>query len=189
MESVSLADRMLLAPLDFAAHSVVKRIERKARDWSMPGTTEIWLVKGYCIPARGLILTALEPFGVKVLDLDECLMPNEQTPFYIDAWVRVKDEQAEWAEYLLMRSRKFQVTSPALNRRNAEWARQHNGEMPTPWASREPWVESGCTAKGAAEYQKKQKAKVAPKAEDEPVQRSRYARERTRPARAKRTGR
>lgn len=144
-EKVSVFDKVLLAPLEFAALGFTKRVERWARDLRYPDTTEIWLAKGYCIPARGQVLTALNPFGVDVVDQGECLMPNPETPLYIDAWVRVRDAQAEWAEYLLMRSGHFQITSPPLNRRNEEWARKHNGSMPTPWADKEPWVEAGCS--------------------------------------------
>lgn len=153
-----------------------------------PGTTEIGLVKGWCTPARMAITAALEPYHVEIVCMDEMVMGPESQPTHIDAWVRVKDNQAVWAEYLLLRSKRFSVTTPLLDPNNEMWAGQHDGKMPTTWDSLkgERWVEKDCSSKGAAEYRKKKAERVDKLSSDEPVQRSRFARERTRPARPKR---
>lgn len=163
-------------------------IGRRWRDRQYPGTTEINVVKGYCTPARMHITAIAEQYHIEIIDQAETPMGPPEAPSHVDAYVRVKDNQAGWMEYLLLRSQIFDVTSPLVNPRNAEWAGQHRGKMPTAWDTLkgERWIEKGCTSKGAAEYQRK-KAKAKPQAVEEPVPRSRYARERTRPARTKRT--
>lgn len=112
-----------------------------------PGTREIIITKGWCIPARGPVLTALNPYGVDVVDVSEEIISDwSGNALYIEARIRVREPQAAWAEYLLLRSGKFILISAPINRRNREWARRHNGVMPTPWSlNAQPWIESGCT--------------------------------------------
>ena len=48
----------------------------------------------------------------------------------------VKPEQAEWAEYVMLRAG-VPLVGPLVNPRNAEWAARHApGDVPTPWAGR-----------------------------------------------------
>lgn len=166
---------------------------RAFRNIMYPGTTEIGLAKGWCIPARMVVTAALEPYHVEIVAMDEMIMGPEDRPTHIDAYVRVKDNQAKWAEYLLLRSNRISVTTPLLDPKNAKWAKQHNGKMPTTWDSLkgERWVETDCSSKGGAEYRKQEKAKQRQAADtaEEPVQRSRYAKDRTRPRRTRRTRR
>ena len=127
-------------------------IAKKWRDFRYPGTVEIAVAKGWCIPARGVMLTALEPYGIVIHDIGEDIIPDPATPSYIDAWVRVNPAAASWVEYLLLCTGQFQLLTQPQNRRNAEWAARHEGQMPTPWgmAKGERWVEAGCKATGEA---------------------------------------
>lgn len=111
-----------------------------------PGTKKIVVSKGWCTPARDTVLTAMKNYGVKVLDYEEEVIEWPGVgPVRIDARVRVKDEQAVWAEYLLLRTGKLRLRSKPLNQRNREWAERHGGQMPPAWeiaAGR--WREKGC---------------------------------------------
>jgi hypothetical protein len=100
-------------------------------------TTTIQVSRGLCAPLRDDVLTALKPFGVRVLKIsargeghwhipcpDWAPMPDN------DPWVRkhivdvtVSDAQAKWAERLLWQSNKMMLecvaqdgkTRPSLN--------------------------------------------------------------------------
>ena len=137
-------DRLIVFP-EALAHRLGESARRFFDNMSHPGTTEIAVAKAWCTPARDVILTALQPYGVVIHAVGETLLPNTETPRWIEAYVRVNANAAEWAEYLLLRSSKFRLISKPLNRKNREWARRHNGVMPTPWDTGEPWAESGCT--------------------------------------------
>lgn len=163
---------------------------RAFRNMLYPGTTEIGLVKGWCIPARMVVTAALEPYHVEIVAMDEMIMGPEDRPTHIDAYVRVKDAQAKWAEYLLLRSNRISVTTPLLDSKNAKWAKQHNGKMPTAWDALkgERWVETDCSSKGGAEYRKQEKAKE--QAVEPAVERARRSRPaRRRSSRTRRTRR
>ena len=111
-----------------------------------PGSTEIKLTKGYCTPARDHILTALQPYGVRVLGISESIVYSGLQPQAINASVWIGRSQAQWAEYLLLRTQTFKLRGRLINRRNQEWAHRHDRRMPTPWSSKpaKPWIEQGC---------------------------------------------
>ena len=110
---------------------------------------------------RGDVLTALQPFGVKLLAFD-CwgeghwylpVPPSQRMPDS-DKWVRkhvatitVSDKQAAWAERLLWQSGKVWLDSPPINK-GLRWeappactAGEHGtlgrGDMPTPWSKQQ----------------------------------------------------
>jgi len=108
---------------------------------------------------RDDVLTALKPFGVKLLAFDcwgeghwHLPVPPSQRMPDSDKWVRkhvatitVSDAQAAWAERLLWQSGKVWLDSPPLNPR-LQWtappactAGEHGtlgrGTMPTPWST------------------------------------------------------
>lgn len=120
-------------------------------------TTTIRVSRGLCSPMRDDVLTALRPFGVKILAFD-CwgeghyhlpVPPSMRMPDS-DKWVRyhraaitVSDRQAAWAERLLWQSGKVWLDSPPINK-GLKWeaptactAGAHGtlgrGRMPTPW--------------------------------------------------------
>ena len=127
-------------------------------------TTTLRLARGLCSPLREDVLTALKPFGVRVLKIsawgeghwhmpvpDNMIMPDA------DIWVKrhvcdvtVSDAQAKWAERLLWQSGKMSLESRPLNP-SLKWnapadckAGAHGtlgrGTMPTPWsASKGNW--------------------------------------------------
>lgn len=137
-------DKIAFGP-ELLGHNVDDAVRRFFGNLRRPGTTEIVVAKGWCSPARDAIFTALRPYGVVVHDVVETVLPNEQKPLWIQASVRVNDNAAAWAEYLLLRSAKFRLISKPQNRDNARWARRHNGAMPTPWSTAKQWKEKGCT--------------------------------------------
>ncbi len=121
-------------------------------------TVTIRVSRGLCSPMRDDVLTALQPFGVKILAFD-CwgeghyhlpVPPSQRMPDG-DRWVRyhratvtVSDKQAAWAERLLWQSNKVWLDSPPLNR-GLVWTAppactvgEHGtlgrGDMPTPWS-------------------------------------------------------
>lgn len=159
---------------------------KKFRDWRFPDTVEIAVSKGWCTPARDTILTALAPYGIVVHDIGEDLIPDPEHPAYIDAYVRVNPQAAEWAEYILLRTGKLGLLSTPINPRNLQWAAQHDGKMPTPWRmlKGERWIESGCSSKGADEYRKRHGSD-----EPEPPRDGRTRPARRRPSRTRRTSR
>ena len=122
-------------------------------------TTTIQVSRGLCAPMRDDVLTALKPFGVRILAFD-CwgeghyhlpVPPSMRMPDS-DKWVRyhraritVSDKQAAWAERLLWQSGKVWLDSPPINK-GLRWeappactAGTHGtlgrGRMPTPWSA------------------------------------------------------
>lgn len=128
-------------------------------------TTTIRVTRGLCSPMRDDVLTAIKPFGVKVLAFDcwgEGRYPFPNKLFALPMWVRipdadiwarrhvatitVSDEQAKWAERLLWQSGKVRLESRPLNPKlkwNAppeckvsEHGTLGRGHMPTPWSEK-----------------------------------------------------
>ena len=60
-------------------------------------------------------------------------------PLAMQATVTVKKSQAEWAEYLLERTKRMCVVGGRINSKNRDWANHHNGQMPR------PWIEKSCS--------------------------------------------
>jgi hypothetical protein len=123
-------------------------------------STTIVVSRGLCSPMRDDVLTALQPFGVRILRIeawgeghwhmpvpDSTIMPDA------DIWVKrhvahvtVSDAQAAWAERLLWQSNKVWLESKPINPR-LKWEAppeckvgNHGtlgrGTMPTPWSSK-----------------------------------------------------
>ena len=92
-------------------------------------TTTIRVARGLCSPLRDDVLTALKPFGVRVLKTmawgeGHWHIPGPDWMWYPDAdiWVKrhicdvtVSDAQAAWAERLLWKSGKMDLESKPLN--------------------------------------------------------------------------
>ena len=122
----------------------------------------ITVAKPFCTPARGIVMTALNGYGVKVLGYAETAhlvsprtalnvnkLPSDEMPTALPtaqvARVKVSEKQAAWAEYLLLRTGKLQVVGRYVNRRNQEWAAKHGGRMPVAWQDGKPWIEQSCS--------------------------------------------
>ena len=124
-------------------------------------TTTIRVARGLCSPLRDDVLTAIEPFGVRVLNITawgegHWHIPGPDWMTYPDAdiWVRkhicdvtVSDAQAAWAERLLWKSGKCDLESKPLNP-SLKWnapaeckegahALRSRGERYKPWSEQE----------------------------------------------------
>lgn len=123
------------------------------------GAHTLTVRKPYCCPASPIIRQALEPYGVKVLNISEDEVRSNTRdvarmmkiefkhfenlkygpaavfwlPLAIEAMVTVPKAQAGWAEYLIERTGRLMVVDGRVDRRNRKWADQHGGNMPTPW--------------------------------------------------------
>lgn len=145
--------------------SVKKDIRNSLRSRSME-THTFTVQKPFCCHAPPLIKEALEPYGVKILALNDIgsvkvsitnyaqmakielkRMENLRygpaalmwLPLAMQATVTVKKSQAEWAEYLLERTKRMCVVGGRINSKNRDWANHHNGQMPR------PWIEKSCS--------------------------------------------
>ena len=105
-------------------------------------TETIIVAKPYCQPARGIIESIFEKYGVKLHGYKERLEYIDGIPGLVTATVKVSSKQAVWAEYLLLRSHHFMLRSQPKNKRNLEWASKHN-VMPESWNGK-PLIEVGC---------------------------------------------
>lgn len=148
-------------------------------------TRTITVARPYCTPCRGFVMTALQPYGVKIYGYDEHIRfatpfsvlgrqvgqsgdLNKKLPVANVARVTVSAEAAVWAEYLLMRQGQLKVVPPYQNKRNQQWAAGHGGQMPPQWEEGKPWIEKSCKAgvqawqsvKEAAKQSNKKGAKV-----------------------------
>ncbi len=119
-------------------------------------TKTISVAKGLCSPARGAITGTLKPYGVKVLRISEYKDPTLDGYMHC-ADVTVNDKAAAWAEYLLLRSGRFQLLSKPINPDNEKWALKWNKKMPR------PWIEKGCDAKPPEPKRPKQKGQTEQK--------------------------
>lgn len=122
--------------------------------------------KPFCCGPRQLIMQALEPYGVKIISLGEDQRVNVSVkdyaqiakielkrmenlrygpmavmwlPMAMQCTVTVRKSQAEWAEYLIERSKRMCVVKGGINSKNRDWANRHDGKMPR------PWVEKSCS--------------------------------------------
>lgn len=98
-----------------------------------------------CTPIRGMVLTALEPYGLACLHVkayaeseagtgrDGAGVVKGKPVLRNVAEVTVKEGAAKWAEYLLLRTGKFALVSKPLDPRNERWAAKWGGKMPVPW--------------------------------------------------------
>jgi hypothetical protein len=123
-------------------------------------TTTIVVSRGLCSPMRDDVLTALKPYGVRILALDcwgeghwHIPVPDDTIFPDADIWVKkhiahvtVSDAQAAWAERLLWQSNKVWLESKPINPR-LKWEAPPEckvgahgtlgrGHMPTPWAEK-----------------------------------------------------
>jgi hypothetical protein len=109
---------------------------------SLKGYESITVAKPYCIPARQQITGIFKEYGVKSYGIKEHIEYKNKIPALHVATVKVSSKQAVWAEYLLLRSKKFLLWSTPKNRKNLEWARKHKA-MPQSWNGK-PLREKGC---------------------------------------------
>lgn len=110
--------------------------------------------KAYCSPARNILLTTLQPYGIPVSSVSEHIVfadvrvdgRTQKLPAYQECKFYVSKKQANWTEYLLYRSRQFVVMDGFVNRvSNERWAAKHD-TMPRPWSTRGGvWVEKSCS--------------------------------------------
>lgn len=107
-----------------------------------PSTETIIVAKPVCTPARGIIESIFEKYGVKLHGYKEKIEYINGIPGLIEATIRVSSKQAVWAEYLLLRSQKFMLWSKPLHPKNLEWATKHK-VMPESWNGK-PLIEVGC---------------------------------------------
>ena len=115
-----------------------------------PGASRIVVAAPMCGPIRNAVLSTFKPYQLKPLDVVGTIEKNVFTEddLYQVASVLVKPEQANWAEYLLMRSGRFRLLSRPVNPGNMKAYEKHKGKMPRPWVDTEPWIEKGCKKKG-----------------------------------------
>lgn len=109
-------------------------------------TQTIVVAKPMCIPARTEVTKIFDQYGVKILNMKQSIQmvdfEDKKIPGLWLAKVTVSAKQAEWAEYLLLRSHKFMLWSKPLNAKNLEWADRHN-VMPQSWNGK-PLIEKNC---------------------------------------------
>lgn len=140
------------------------KLRRAQKRPALPQLVHTFTVqKPFCSPARSVIMSALQPYGVPVLALTESVSkisikdyaklakielrtfenlkygPGAVVflPLAMEARVTVPAQQAQWAEYLLERTMRLAVTGGRINKDNRRWADQHGGNMPTPWDAQE----------------------------------------------------
>lgn len=109
--------------------------------------TEIVLAGPICAPLRNQILTMLHQYGItsaRVTDgyaLGADGSRGREGAFVLGRTqavrqiyhVRVSRQAAAWAEYILLRSRQYELLSQPMEERNATWAARWQGRMPKPW--------------------------------------------------------
>lgn len=137
------------------------------------------VAKPFCTPARYIITSAFQKYGIKIykykegvktlaikdflrrMDIEMRDGENMQYgPFSFPgfmsmaqiAHVTVSKKQAGWAEYIALRTRQLYIPGKYVNPRNHEWAVRHGGVMPPAWKEGKPWVEKSCS-QGAKELQ------------------------------------
>jgi hypothetical protein len=110
------------------------------------GKDKLVVAKPYCSPARNTITGIFNQYGVKLLGFREypyyITCGKESLPALQIAECIVSSKQVVWAEYLLLRSKRFILWGKAKDSRNLEWARKHNA-MPESWNGK-PLIEQGC---------------------------------------------
>lgn len=138
------------------------RAQRPERPEPKRMYTEIVVQKPFCAPARGKILTALQPRGVIIGPQDireQTVKTSVMTllkrfkielttwenlkyggpiglamfmPMAVQATIKVRTTQAAWAEYLLAASGHFTIER-GVDKKQREAGYRRNGDMPTPW--------------------------------------------------------
>lgn len=113
--------------------------------------TKIVVAQGMCTPIRNNILTAIKPYGVKVLALDSYSVGedgargrdgagyiNNKPARYNVGELEVTPQAARWVEYLLLRSEnEFKLLSKPVDPRNIAWAAKWDTLPPA-------WKQQGC---------------------------------------------
>lgn len=137
--------------------ATMKQIRNTLR--SDTGKTHTFTVqKAYCCPIEPLIQQALETYGVKIVAMSKSKVvsismleafklnratkldperANIQLPLATQCTVTVRQSQAEWAEYLLERTKRLYVVGGRINAKNRDWASRHDGRMPRPWIEKD----------------------------------------------------
>jgi hypothetical protein len=107
-----------------------------------PTKETIVVAKPYCTPARDIVTAICDQYGVKLLGFSEKVNYLDWITVLHSTNITVSSKQAEWAEYLLLRSKRFMLMSKPKNKRNFEWATKHK-QMPDSWNGK-PLIEVGC---------------------------------------------
>ncbi|MFN8493151.1 MAG: hypothetical protein U0350_36445 [Caldilineaceae bacterium] len=127
-------------------------------------THKFTVQKPFCCPFGSLLEDTLTPYGVKIISVSRSrtvatsiadyaqrmrieakTLENLQygpaavmfLPLAVQCDLVVRKSQAEWAEYLIERSRRMCVVGGRINAKNRDWANQHNGQMPRPWVEKD----------------------------------------------------
>lgn len=132
------------------------------------GQRSITVAKPYCMPARGIVQSALQPYGVKIHSLtetvktvgvraamrqygiddtafDNAVRTTSPLPMAQVCRVVVNRQAAAWAEYLLLRTKQLYIVGNYVDPRNLAWATKHGGQMPPAWEDGKPMIEKGCS--------------------------------------------
>jgi hypothetical protein len=149
------------------AESIRNEIRKTLRPASTE-THTFTIQKPFCCGPAALVRDALEPYGVKIISLSPDrtttvsvknfaqLMRIEfkrfdnlrygpgmflmALPLAMQCTVTVRKAQAEWAEYLIERTKRMCVVGGNINSKNRDWANRHDGKMP------KPWIEKSCSS-------------------------------------------
>lgn len=122
---------------------------------SQAGQHQFTVEKPYCSPARPIVML-LEKYGIPIINYKETIKTvpagdyakqmginpqgiTRNLPLAQRATFRVPNAQANFAEYLLLRTGKLVIAGGAIDKRNETWAARHDGKMP------QPWIEKGCS--------------------------------------------
>lgn len=109
--------------------------------------SEIVLAAPYCSPHRGPITQLMAQYGItsaRIVDAytlgetglrgdEHALEIGGRTPVRQVFHVRVSPDAAIWAEYIALRTNKYELLSKPHDARNARWAAKWDGAMPKPW--------------------------------------------------------
>lgn len=119
--------------------------------------TKIVVAVGCCTPARTKVLTLLEPYGFKGVQVtsysqnhlgrgkDGAIEIKGEMVTANVAEIEVSSQAARWAEYLICRSKQFRLLSKPVDPRNQRWAAKWN-TLP------KAWRQAGCTTKRRAVF-------------------------------------
>ena len=107
----------------------------------------IVVAKGVCEPSRRPITALFKQYGVKLYGINESVeyaqLNGKDVPALFVAVVKVSKKQVVWAEYLLLRSKRFILMSEPKHPKNRVWAEKHRA-LPPSWNGR-PVRELSCS--------------------------------------------
>mgnify|MGYP001437011395 CR=1 FL=1 len=108
------------------------------------GRYKFQLMAGYCSPKRNVLTGLFKQYGIKDFKVTETLEKDKNDyPLYFYLTADVNTTQANWAEYLILRSKKFTIVGDLYNEKNRQWADKSG--MPTAWKDKKPLIEKSCS--------------------------------------------